>query len=45
MATQLLGMSEDDLNIAGQGLRDVTRLALSDPSLWSEILIQNKSAI
>jgi prephenate dehydrogenase len=45
MATQLLGMTEDDLNIAGQGLRDVTRLALSDPLLWSEILIHNKSAI
>ena len=45
MATQLLGMSENNLNIAGQGLRDVTRLALSDPLLWSEILIHNKSAI
>jgi prephenate dehydrogenase len=45
MATQLLGMSEHNLNIAGQGLRDVTRLAQSDPLLWSEIFIQNKAAI
>ena len=42
---QLLDVSEENLNIAGQGLRDVTRLAQSDPLLWSEILIQNRSAI
>jgi prephenate dehydrogenase len=45
MASLLLGMSKDNLNIAGQGLRDVTRLAQSDPLLWSEILLQNKSEI
>lgn len=45
LAMQLLDVSEENLNIAGQGLRDVTRLAQSDPLLWSEILIQNRSAI
>jgi len=45
LAMQLLDVSEENLNIAGQGLRDVTRLAQSDPLLWSEILIQNRTAI
>lgn len=45
LAVQLLDLSVDKLNLAGQGLRDLTRLANSDPKLWSEILIQNSAAI
>lgn len=33
------------LDLAGQGLRDMTRLANSDGSLWSEILIGNKEEV
>ena len=45
IAGQLRHISIENLNIAGQGLKDVTRLAQSDPSLWSEILLQNRQAI
>ena len=31
--------------IAGQGLRDVTRIAGSDPSLWAQILAGNAASV
>lgn len=34
-----------DVSLAGQGLRDMTRLAGSDGKLWSEIVAMNKSEI
>jgi len=33
------------LNISGQGIRDLTRLANSDSKLWSEILLANQSSL
>jgi prephenate dehydrogenase len=33
------------LNLAGQGLRDLTRLADSDPKLWSTLLTSNSDAL
>ncbi|MDR1799847.1 MAG: prephenate dehydrogenase [Bifidobacteriaceae bacterium] len=33
------------LDLAGQGLRDVTRIAKSDPALWSSILVGNGAAV
>ena len=33
------------LDLAGQGLRDVTRIAASDPALWTSILAANASAV
>jgi prephenate dehydrogenase len=33
------------LQMAGQGLRDVTRLAESDPELWSDILLLNREYV
>lgn len=33
------------LDLSGQGLRDMVRLAGSDPQLWSDILFANKSQI
>lgn len=33
------------LDLAGQGLRDVTRIAASDPGLWTSILAANASAV
>jgi len=33
------------LDLAGQGLRDVTRIAASDPALWTSILAANAGAV
>ena len=45
IAGSLKEMTSEDLNLAGQGLRDVTRLASADPSLWSQILTENRKSI
>jgi prephenate dehydrogenase len=45
LASQLLGAPEEWLALAGQGLRDSTRIAASDPHLWSEILELNQSEV
>ncbi len=37
--------NEADLNLAGQGLRDVLRLAGSDANLWSQLLIENSEPV
>lgn len=42
------GLSElpgDHVALAGQGIRDVTRIAGSDPGLWSQILGANREAL
>jgi prephenate dehydrogenase len=41
MAAQLERASDGALALAGQGLRDVTRVAASDTSLWTQILAGN----
>jgi prephenate dehydrogenase len=33
------------LELAGSGFRDFTRIAASDPSLWTEIVLDNRAAI
>ncbi|HJG52345.1 MAG TPA: prephenate dehydrogenase [Brachybacterium faecium] len=45
LAATLLEPSESALGLAGQGLRDTTRIADSDPRLWVEILGANASAV
>ncbi len=45
LASTLCEASEQALSLAGQGLRDTTRIADSDPRLWVEILGQNAAAI
>ncbi|WP_315094063.1 prephenate dehydrogenase [uncultured Cellulomonas sp.] len=45
VAARLRGADEAALGLAGQGLRDVTRLAASDPALWTSILAANASAV
>ena len=45
MAARLEHASEDAARIAGQGVRDVTRIAASDPALWREILTANAGAV
>ena len=45
VAGHLTRVPEGDLKLAGQGLRDVTRIAGSDPVLWEQILGANSSAV
>ena len=45
MAKQLQNASEDAVRLAGQGLRDVTRIAASSPELWIQILGANSEAV
>jgi prephenate dehydrogenase len=45
MAGHLTSVPEEDLVLAGQGLRDVTRIAGSDPSLWQQIVGANSAAV
>ncbi len=37
--------SADALSLSGGGLRDTTRIAMSDPAMWAEILIRNSSPV
>src|SRR6185437_3692626 len=37
--------SEGALALSGQGLRDVTRIAASDPAMWTQILGANAAAV
>lgn len=41
----LLNQQEFGTELAGQGLRDMTRIAASDPKLWEQIFIENRNAI
>lgn len=45
LAAQLRGAPDTAMNLSGQGLKDCTRIAASDPQLWSEILFENRSHI
>lgn len=45
MADHLLGIPTSHLELAGQGLRDVTRIAGSDPDLWEQIIAGNVDAL
>ncbi len=45
MARRLIDAPSADVNLAGQGLRDVTRVAASDPSLWVQILGANAGPV
>lgn len=45
MARRLGEAREADVALAGQGVRDVTRIAASDPDLWVQILGANAAAV
>ena len=45
LAAQLVGANPNELDLAGAGLRDTTRLAASDPNLWQEIISTNAQEI
>lgn len=44
LATRLTGQN-DALRLTGQGLRDTSRLAASDPELWVQILAANSTPV
>jgi prephenate dehydrogenase len=44
-AARLVDASEAQVGLAGQGLRDVTRVAASDPLLWQQILSDNSGPV
>ncbi len=45
LASQLLDAPAEALGLAGQGLRDTTRIATSDPRLWTAIIAGNATPI
>lgn len=45
MAKQLLSGSDEAVRLAGQGVRDVTRIAASSPELWIQILTANHDSV
>lgn len=45
VAARLVRAPEQALGLAGQGIRDVTRIAASDPRLWASILVGNAARI
>jgi prephenate dehydrogenase len=45
LAGQLLDADPDYVRIAGQGLRDMTRIAASNVSMWSDILAANAGPV
>jgi prephenate dehydrogenase len=45
LAGSLTGLDAAAVALAGSGLRDTSRLADSDPSLWTEIVAANRAAV
>ena len=45
MAARLTAARDEDVLLSGQGLRDVCRIAGSDPQLWEEILQANAGRV
>ncbi|KWX00829.1 Arogenate dehydrogenase [Carbonactinospora thermoautotrophica] len=45
MAARLADAADEAVRLCGQGIRDVTRIAASDPALWVDILSCNAAAV
>ncbi|MEI2775564.1 MAG: prephenate dehydrogenase [Tetrasphaera sp.] len=45
VAARLADLPDTAVALAGQGVRDVTRIAASDPQLWTQILAGNAPAV
>jgi prephenate dehydrogenase len=45
VASRLLDLPSGAVALSGQGIRDVTRIAASDPSMWTQILAGNAPAV
>ncbi|GGF35177.1 prephenate dehydrogenase [Marmoricola endophyticus] len=44
-AARLAGAEPAELSLSGQGVRDVTRIAASDPVLWQQIIVGNAGSV
>lgn len=45
LAARLVSAEPNDVALAGQGIRDTTRIAASDPKLWIQILSANSDEV
>ena len=45
LAARLAHADPSEVQVSGQGLRDVTRIAASDPDMWTEILAANADQV
>lgn len=45
LAARLLDLDDEAVSVSGQGLRDMTRIAESDPQLWQMILSANADRV
>lgn len=45
LSATLIDISDRDIGLAGQGLKDVSRLAASSPRLWADLLHANRKAV
>jgi prephenate dehydrogenase len=45
LAAALVELDPDDVALAGSGLRDTSRIADSDPSLWAEVVAANPAGV
>jgi prephenate dehydrogenase len=45
LAAQLADPAGPDVRLSGQGVRDMTRIAASDPELWTQILAVNAAPV
>ena len=45
VASRLRTLTDPAVALSGQGIRDVTRIAASDPQLWTQILVGNAPAV
>jgi prephenate dehydrogenase len=45
VALAVLNGAGEGAAVAGRGFRDTTRIASGDPTLWTEILLENRSAL
>lgn len=45
LASELLDQEKQDIELGGQGLRDMTRIAASNPDLWTQIISKNSQSL
>lgn len=45
VAARLRDLQEEAVALCGQGIRDVTRIAASDPAMWTQVLAANAPAV
>ena len=43
LMNSVIKANQDDLNLAGDGLRDTTRIAAGNPDMWEQIILGNRN--